>query len=225
MPTEIYLMRHGETEFNVAKILQGQCDSPLTEEGKRQALAVGGKLAAAGVSFDAAFCSTLPRTAATARIILDAVGQPEMQPEALQGLCEYCFGSFERSGQRDLYDKVAQSRGLSTDDWLDVYRNCQERNLLIEAVVELDAAQQAETEAQFVGRLKQALLHIVATVPPNSRVLAVSHGMAITALLREIDRNAIERKSPPNVSVSRLHFDVVQGLSIVSVAEARFQAA
>lgn len=225
MSVEIYLMRHGETEFNVAKILQGWCDSPLTDNGKRIARAVGGKLAAAQVRFDAAFCSTLPRTAATARIVLDAMGQPEMQPAALDGLREYCFGGFEESAQQVLYDTLAGARGLSTEEWLNVYRACNERNLLIEAVAELDAERRAETETQFVGRLKQALLHMVAAVPDGSRVLAVSHGMAITALLREIDRSAIERKSPPNVSVSRLYFDVVGGLRIESVAEQRFQAA
>ncbi len=33
----LYLMRHGQTEFNVQKIVQGQCDSPLTTAGKDQA--------------------------------------------------------------------------------------------------------------------------------------------------------------------------------------------
>lgn len=35
----IYLMRHGETLFNVMDTNQGQCDSPLTENGIRQAQA------------------------------------------------------------------------------------------------------------------------------------------------------------------------------------------
>lgn len=33
----IYLMRHGETLFNTMDVNQGQCDSPLTENGIRQA--------------------------------------------------------------------------------------------------------------------------------------------------------------------------------------------
>ena len=35
----IFLMRHGETLFNVMDVNQGQCDSPLTENGINQALA------------------------------------------------------------------------------------------------------------------------------------------------------------------------------------------
>ena len=35
MKKTLYLMRHGETMFNVQKKIQGWCDSPLTERGKR----------------------------------------------------------------------------------------------------------------------------------------------------------------------------------------------
>jgi probable phosphoglycerate mutase len=35
--TTLYLTRHGETEWNVQKRLQGHLDSPLTELGKKQA--------------------------------------------------------------------------------------------------------------------------------------------------------------------------------------------
>ena len=37
----IYLMRHGQTLFNVMKLNQGQCDSPLTEAGIEQAKNAG----------------------------------------------------------------------------------------------------------------------------------------------------------------------------------------
>lgn len=37
MIKKLYLMRHGETLFNVLKKVQGACDSPLTEKGIQQA--------------------------------------------------------------------------------------------------------------------------------------------------------------------------------------------
>lgn len=37
MPPEIYLLRHGETEWNLDGRLQGHLDSPLTERGRLQA--------------------------------------------------------------------------------------------------------------------------------------------------------------------------------------------
>lgn len=38
MKKEFYIMRHGQTLFNVRKKIQGACDSPLTPEGIEQAL-------------------------------------------------------------------------------------------------------------------------------------------------------------------------------------------
>ena len=49
---DLYLVRHGQTELNVQNILQGWQDSPLTERGREQALAVRTVFAARGVAFD-----------------------------------------------------------------------------------------------------------------------------------------------------------------------------
>ena len=35
---KLYLLRHGQTEFNVKKLVQGRCDSPLTDLGRQQAV-------------------------------------------------------------------------------------------------------------------------------------------------------------------------------------------
>lgn len=64
----IYLMRHGETDWNKARRLQGQSDIPLNEYGIE--LAVKTAEALADVPFDVAFCSPLGRAEETARIIL-----------------------------------------------------------------------------------------------------------------------------------------------------------
>ena len=50
MKKDLYLMRHGQTLFNVRRKIQGWCDSPLTELGKQQALNAKENLK--GISFD-----------------------------------------------------------------------------------------------------------------------------------------------------------------------------
>ena len=65
---KIYLVRHGETDWNKAGRLQGQCDVPLNEYGIRLAEETARGLS--GVPFDAAFSSPLSRAAQTAGIIL-----------------------------------------------------------------------------------------------------------------------------------------------------------
>ena len=66
---KIYLMRHGETLFNTMDVNQGQCDSPLTENGIRQAKAAKAWFDAHNVHFDAVYSSTLERACDTAEIV------------------------------------------------------------------------------------------------------------------------------------------------------------
>jgi 2,3-bisphosphoglycerate-dependent phosphoglycerate mutase len=65
--TTIYLIRHGETEWNIADRMQGQSDSPLTKEGRVQAKHLARKLKS--IKFAAAYSSDLGRARETARII------------------------------------------------------------------------------------------------------------------------------------------------------------
>ncbi|MCH7942426.1 MAG: histidine phosphatase family protein [Proteobacteria bacterium] len=77
----IYLVRHGETEWNRAGRMQGQLDSPLTARGEAQALRIGETLCELldGVDFELV-ASPLGRTRATAAIIARAL---DRDPEAM----------------------------------------------------------------------------------------------------------------------------------------------
>lgn len=69
----IYLLRHGQTEWNVAARLQGRFDSALTEQGRAQAARQGEILAQLWPELHtpAIFCSPLGRTRASADIALE----------------------------------------------------------------------------------------------------------------------------------------------------------
>ena len=54
---KIYLVRHGETDWNLQERMQGQADNPLNDTGRKQAKIVADKLRE--INFDAAFSSTL----------------------------------------------------------------------------------------------------------------------------------------------------------------------
>lgn len=68
---KIYLMRHGETLFNLMDINQGQCDSPLTEKGIAQAEAAKNWFQNHGIHFREVYCSPLLRACDTAELITD----------------------------------------------------------------------------------------------------------------------------------------------------------
>ena len=66
---KLYIVRHGETEWNVIKRFQGQLNTPLTEKGMEKLVETGKKLE--NVLFDEVYTSELGRTVASAEIILN----------------------------------------------------------------------------------------------------------------------------------------------------------
>lgn len=88
--TTFYLVRHGETKWNREGKMQGHSDSPLTEEGKRQAIRLNGLLH--DVHFDRVLSSDLPRAVSTARII---IGDSSLEIITTKDLRERSYGSYE----------------------------------------------------------------------------------------------------------------------------------
>lgn len=89
MKKTLYLMRHGQTLFNLRKKIQGACDSPLTETGIAQAHRVAAYFK--DIPLDAAYSSTAERSSDTLEIIL----KDRMSYTRLKGLKEQNFGLFE----------------------------------------------------------------------------------------------------------------------------------
>jgi len=173
----ILLVRHGETEWNVARRLQGRADSPLTERGRRQAAAMGeliGELIAReGGEGWRLVSSPLGRTVATAQFIAAATG---LTPEFDERIAEVDCGEWEGVPFADLL-KTAQG-GLS-------------RGRIFEAPG-------AETYAQVQARIESFLAGL--PPEPERRVVVVSHGVAGRVLRGHYggipDAEAVELEAP-----------------------------
>lgn len=98
---KIYLFRHGETDWNTQRRLQGQSDIPLNRSGRELAIKTAEALRAEGILFDRAFCSPLSRARETARILLGTANIPLVTDERLK---EMCFGEHEG----DYFDEAKQ---------------------------------------------------------------------------------------------------------------------
>lgn len=94
MSTELYLIRHGETDWNRRNLYQGTTDVPLNDAGRAQAEALAGRLG--GVRFDAGYTSPLRRAADTARAVLRGTEVPLV---AVKGLVELSYGLWQGRGQ------------------------------------------------------------------------------------------------------------------------------
>lgn len=114
--SELYLVRHGETEWNAASRFQGKLDSPLTANGVAQAEACGRRLAAIAEQIDAVFASPLGRTRQTTAIITRFGGYPE--PQWDDRIAEVSIGSWNGLTHVDIDAQwPGQLDGTTAFDW------------------------------------------------------------------------------------------------------------
>jgi probable phosphoglycerate mutase len=106
----LYLVRHGQTDWNREKRFQSTTDVPLNETGLAQAWQIRSELEKRGVVFTLARSSPLVRAVDTARIIIDGTDTP-YAPEP--GFMEVSLGDFEGRLEADLRAEM----GPAYDEW------------------------------------------------------------------------------------------------------------
>lgn len=94
----IYIMRHGETDWNVKYKLQGQTNIPLNERGIQMARDVARKNK--DLHFDLCFCSPLDRARKTAELFLEGSDTPILIDDRLM---EMNLGEYE--GTENVFSK------------------------------------------------------------------------------------------------------------------------
>lgn len=108
----LYLVRHGQSEGNVAKTFHGHIDYPLTPLGREQARQAAEKLK--GVSFTRCVASDLSRAWETAQICLEG---RRIVPEPCPGLREQNMGLFEDRTWDQARDSHGELVERLVSDW------------------------------------------------------------------------------------------------------------
>src|SRR5262245_33125364 len=153
----LYLARHGQTDWNAARKLQGQSDTHLDEKGRAQAAQLAEALR--GVPLDAVYSSTLSRSRETAEA---ARGSTPLT--ALDGLREQALGKFEGlslTGNDSTAVAEYQRRSKDPDDALDG----------------------GESPNQFFARVRTTVQTILER-HPSGTILIVGHGGTNQMILR-----------------------------------------
>ena len=174
----LYLMRHGETLFNVRHKIQGWYDSPLTDNGIKQAQQVGAMLK--DVPFDHYYSSTAERSCDTLELVAGLVPYTR-----LKGLKERNFGIFEGESE-DLHPRL--NGRIDFDGVYPVYYG-------------------GETSEQVAKRLRTTLEDIMER-DDHHIVLAVSHaGACMGFLTTVIGEEGIRKLRMGNCTVLKLSYD------------------
>lgn len=155
----LWLVRHGQTDWNVLGIYQGQSDIPLNDVGLCQAEALAAQLA--GQAFEAVYSSDLSRARRTAEILVGRRGQAV---EIDHRLREINQGEWEG---RNYQQVVAQAAALIAEGEQDLLNM---------------RAPGGESNREVAERMAAAAYEI-ARAHPAGPVLVVSHGFALATLI------------------------------------------
>ncbi|SCB75133.1 2,3-diphosphoglycerate-dependent phosphoglycerate mutase GpmB [Kosakonia oryziphila] len=182
---QVYLVRHGETQWNAERRIQGQSDSPLTDKGETQAWQVAERAKALGITHIIA--SDLGRTRRTAEIIADACGcEITLEPR----LRELDMGVLERRHIDSLTEEE--------ESW---------RRQLVNGTAD-GRIPDGESMQELSERMHAALATCL-DLPEGSRPMLISHGMALGCLVSTIlglPAYAERRLRLRNCSISRIDY-------------------
>lgn len=189
IPMILYIVRHGETDWNKRHKVQGRTDIPLNDYGRRLAEETGEGMR--DIPVDLGVTSPLLRAKETAQIILDGRDIPLYEDERLQ---EISFGRYEgmycggehRDPESEAFNRFFNDTGHYVPP------------------------EGAETIPQLYERTGQFLEELMNSQELQDKSLLVStHGAAMTSLLNRIRGNLTAEnfwrdEVPPNCSVTKV---------------------
>jgi broad specificity phosphatase PhoE len=182
--TELWLVRHGQTDWNLKGIYQGQSDIPLNETGIEQARKLAGELS--GTEFQGIYSSDLIRARQTADIIAAELGIPVTLDARLREINQ---GIWE--GKTIEYVKNTYQPDFSRNP----------------KYITTPRAEGAESLAEVIVRMVEAANEYY-LAHPEGRILLATHGLSAAALygvVQGIDLVDVVRYIPENGQPMVIH--------------------
>lgn len=184
MNTTIYLTRHGQTEWNIERRLQGRGNSPLTEAGIERANELRDRIK--DIDIDVIYSSPIERALDTANIIK---GEKSIEVITDDGLMEMCFGDYE---------------GRKTDE---VMKENPEWNidLIMHGDVKL-CAPNGENLGDVRNRIKDTMDRVIDENRGKS-ILVVAHGITLKALMYYFKDEEVNSEVMGQATLTKVNID------------------
>ncbi len=170
----LYYIRHGQSVMNVQGLFAGRTNTPLTEEGKQQALTAGKQAQLEGIKIDVIFASPLDRAHQTAKLFVKGAKLPPSLIELNDNLQERNYGSLEAT---------PYSRAASV------------------SLLEEPLPAGVESWSDLIKRAA-AILEIV-QMNPKENILLVGHGGIGRAIRKLVEPEADVHAGIPNATLIR----------------------
>ena len=172
---KLYIVRHGETEWNVIKRFQGQLNTPLTEKGMEKLRETGKKLE--NVLFDEVYTSELGRTVASAEIILNenrGYRNKKLELKKLAELNEVYFGVWQGLTYEEVFLKYPEE----ANNYFYNVKNYKAENV------------EAENLKDALERFLKGINKILDS-HESGNILVVTHGTVLEMFMNYVANNSI----------------------------------
>ncbi len=166
----LVLVRHGQSEWNLKNLFTGWKDPDLTEKGVEEARRAGRALKARGLAFDVAFTSVLTRAQHTLSLILEELGQTDLEIVRDEALNERDYGDLTGLNKDD-------ARARWGEEQVHVWRRSFD-------VPPPGGESLKDTAARVLPYFRTA---IRPRIEANDRVLVAAHGNSLRALIMELE--------------------------------------
>ena len=181
----VYLTRHGQTEWNIEKRLQGHGNSPLTESGLRGAKELSKRLE--NINIERIYTSPIERAYKTAIILK---GNKNIDVVKHEGLKEMNFGDFE--------GKITEDVMKENPDW--------NINLIMQGNLEMRAPN-GETLAEVRERVSKAMDEIIKD-NEGKTILIVGHGITLKAIMNYFKDKDVNNEVMGQTTLTKVNVDV-----------------
>ncbi|NIJ42234.1 2,3-bisphosphoglycerate-dependent phosphoglycerate mutase [Parvibaculum indicum] len=170
MANLLVLVRHGQSDWNKKNLFTGWRDPELTEQGKEEAREAGEALKKAGYHFDVAYTSALTRAQETNRILLEELGQSDIEIVKDQALNERDYGDLSGLNKDDAREKWGEEQ-------VHIWRRSFD--------VPPPGGESLKMTAERVLPYYEA--NILPRVLKGEKVLVAAHGNSLRALAMQLD--------------------------------------
>ncbi|USS84848.1 2,3-diphosphoglycerate-dependent phosphoglycerate mutase [Fructilactobacillus ixorae] len=222
---KLCLIRHGQSEWNLANKFTGWVDVDLSEEGVKQAQNAGKLIAAAGLEFDQAYTSVLKRAIKTLHYALDESDQlwiPEMKTWRLN---ERHYGDLQGKNKAKAAEKYGDEQVhiwrrsydvlpplLSADDEGSATKDRRYADLDPRSI---PAGENLKTTLERVIPFWQD--HIAPKLLDNKNVIIAAHGNSLRALTKYIENISDADIMDVEIATGEpIVYDIDSNLNVVS---------
>lgn len=173
-----YVVRHGETEWNVKGLLQGQINIPLNKKGEVQAKDLAGKFA--HINFHEVYSSDLLRCKRTAELI---VLEKQITIQTTKALRERYFGKFEGAPWKE---------NKEFEEYITMMRNLSKEQIK-------QGKWEIEDDESAISRFL-TFLREIATYKQEKNIFIVTHGGVMRVILIHLGYGTSQTLPPSSIA-------------------------